>query len=194
MKSHLIFSVAFSMLMQGCMPAKSSGGGTAQPPVKTPTSDNQTGTAGVLSDISAATMMVTQNGAKVSLADIAKRSSSQISVFQFVGITCEECKTEGPYVAQALSKYGSTVSRTLLFPNGISEYQDSDYRRFSATHAANAPYAVDDTLSVIKRTRANTTQYFGIFIILNKAGQGMILNATGAYKTVDAAVAKALGQ
>jgi len=193
MKSHLIFSVAFSMLIQGCMPSKSNGG-SSQPPAKTPTSDNQTGTVAVLSDIGAATMMVTQNGSKVSLADIAKRSSSQISVFQFVGITCEACKTEGPFVAQAMSKYGSKVSRTLLFPNGISEYQDSDYRRFSTTYGANAPYAIDDTLAVIKRVRANSTQYFGIFIILNKAGQGMILNATDAYKTVDAAVAKALGQ
>ena len=194
MKSPLIFSVAFSILIQGCMPAKSSGGGTVPPPVNTPTSDNPTETAAVLSDIGASTMMVTQNGAKVSLADIAKRSSSQISVFQFVGITCEACKTEGPFVAQAMSKFGSKVSRTLLFPNGISEYQDSDYRRFSTTYGANAPYAIDDTLAVIKRVRENSTQYFGVFIILNKAGQGMILNATDAYKTVDAAVAKALGQ
>jgi len=138
---------------------------------------------------------VTQVSNKVSLSSIAAQSNASITVFEFVGVTCESCQTEGPYVASALAKYGSKVTRVMLFPNPLDQYQTSDYLYFTKNFASNSAYAVDDTQAVIKKVRANTSQFYGVFILVDKTGKGQILNSgETAYKSVDSAVQKALGQ
>jgi hypothetical protein len=81
----------------------------------------------------------------------------------------------------------------VVFPNAIESYPTSAYQNFTSSYAANAPYVIDETRSVLKAIRANVTQSFGLYVLVNKAGLGQILNMDDAYTQVDSAVAAALG-
>jgi hypothetical protein len=181
-----------SMLVSCQPPAAKDSGNRPQPPTNTTTQQNNQTSS--LADIGASSLMVLQGSGMVSLASIAAKSTADLTVFQFAGVTCESCKTEGPYVASVLSKYGSKVSRMVIFPNKASEYTAAEYSTFTRTYAASAPYVIDDSLAVIKKVRSKTTQYFGVYILVAKDGKGQILNQDEAYKGVEAAVAKALNQ
>jgi thiol-disulfide isomerase/thioredoxin len=133
-------------------------------------------------------MNVLQNGQNVSLAQVAAKSSTPYTLFQFVGVTCESCKTEAPYVSKVLSKYTGSVSRVLIFPNQADEYQTSEYMGFSSNYASGSSYLIDDSLAVIKKVRAKTTQYFGVFVLVGKDGKGLVLNEEQAYLGVDTAL------
>jgi hypothetical protein len=152
------------------------------------------GNASALSDIGAASMFVNQNGRSVTLAQVAASSPSQYTLFEFVGVSCEACKTETPFVGNVLNQYSGRVSRTLIFPNQVSEYQTSDYMRFSSSYAGNSPYVIDDTLAVLKRIRANSTQFFCLFILLSKDGRGLILNQDQSYTQVDSVLRSVVGR
>ena len=197
MRLRLYSSIAFTIVLQSCMPAASNSGGGTQPQPITQEpgqSSNQTATSS-LSEIGASSMLVTQGTNKVSLSNIAAQSTAALTVFEFVGVTCSSCQTEAPYVASALAKYGSKVTRVMAFPNAVADYSTSEYLTFTNNYASKAPYVIDDTMTVIKKVRSSNSQYFGVFIIVDKAGKGQILNQEpGAYMSVDSAVQKALGQ
>jgi thiol-disulfide isomerase/thioredoxin len=204
MKTTILVCLSALIFAQSCMPSQSSQNGsntTPNPATKTNTTTTTTTPGGTTSsvpaqfqDIGTSAMMVIQGDNQVSLADVARNSTGKLTVFQFVGVTCVDCKTEGPAVAQALTKYGTSVSRVMIFPNAASEYKPSEYLNFTSNYAAGAPYVVDDTLAVVKKVRANTTQYFGLFILVWKTGEARVLNETNAYMNVDSAVKAALGQ
>jgi hypothetical protein len=128
----------------------------------------------------------------VSLASIAANSGRELSVFQFAGVTCESCKEEGPVVTASLAKFASRVNRMVIFPNQVSEFTQDRYEGFTRAYMAGAPYVIDDTLSVIKTVRANSTQYFGVYILVSRDGRGRILNEDKAFRNVEAAVAQVL--
>jgi hypothetical protein len=98
-----------------------------------------------------------------------------------------------PQVARALTKYNPNVSMVVVFPNAIEDYTTTEYQNFTRQYANNASYVVDETRSVLKAIRANASQSFGLYVLVNKAGMGRILNMDDAYKQVDSAVAAALG-
>ena len=177
-------------LVASCLPAPSANNGGVQRPTNTQNngSSNQTPSSSALSDIGAQALSVLQNGQNVSLAQVAARSSTPYTLFQFVGVDCVSCRTEAPYVTKVLSKYGASVSRVLIFPNHADEYQPSAYAGFSSTYASSSPYVIDDSLAVIKKVRAKTTQYFGVFVLVGKDGQGLVLNQDEAYLGVDSAL------
>lgn len=187
----LLMNASLIAMLASCQPpaAKDSGSRNQQPLPSQPPAQTSS-----LSDIGASSMMVLQGSTMVSLASIAAKSPADITVFQFAGVTCESCKTEGPYVASGLAKFGSKVSRMVIFPNKASEYTAAEYAGFTRSYAANAPYVIDDTLAVIKKVRAKTTQYFGVYILVSKDGKGLIMNQDEAYKNVEASVAKAMNQ
>jgi hypothetical protein len=157
---------------------------------KTDASKTDTG----LSDIRSSSLMVTQGSSKVSLADIAKKSTAELVVFQFYGVTCLSCMTEGPFVSDALAKYGSKVQTYVIFPNARGEYTTAQYEGFTKSYANSSPYAVDETLETLKSVRVKASQFFGIYVLVAKSGQGVKLTADEASKTVEPAVKKALGQ
>jgi len=192
MMSKLSLALGVLCALQSCMPSKSADS------TKKPTQTNsETGTqSSSLSDIGASQLFLIKDGVKVSLADIARANSSALTVFQFSGVDCLSCRTESPQVGQALTKYGSNVSRVVIFPNPVDEYPASSYQEFTRQYANNAPYANETgfDLSVLRTIRATNTQYFGIYVLVSKNGLGQVLNMDQAYLRVDAAVAKALGQ
>lgn len=176
--------------LQGCLPAKQ-----AQSPQKPPQNQDQSGNSpitGPLKDIGASTLLVTRGSSKVSLADIARQNSAELTVFQFSGTDCLPCRTESPHVTQVLSKYGAKTSRVVIFPNAIDAYPESDYLEFTRLYANNSPYVIDDTLSTLKAIRANRTQFFGIYVLVNKSGMGQVLNMEHAYLEVDKAISATL--
>lgn len=177
----LFMQVSLLALLASCQPPAANDSGSRGPQPNT----NQT-------TIGAESMMVLQGSSSVSLASIAAKSSSDLTVFQFAGVTCESCKTEGPFVTTALSKFGSKVNRMVIFPNKASEYSAAEYSGFTKTYAGNAAYVIDDSLAVIKKVRAKTTQYFGVYILVGKDGKGLVMNQDNAYQSVEAAVAKIL--
>ena len=182
----LLMQASLITMLASCQPPASKG----QQPTATQTpTTNQSST---LTEIGASSFMVLQGSSMASLASIAAKSSSDITVFQFAGVTCESCKTEGPYVTSALSKFGSKVSRIVIFPNKATEYSALEYSNFTKAYTGNSPYVIDDSLAVIKKIRAKTTQYFGVFILMSKDGKGMIMNQDNAYKDVEGAVSKVL--
>ena len=173
-------------LVTSCLPAPSANNNTG---VQRPANSSENNSsATVLSSIGSESMTVLQNGQNVSLAQVASKSSMPFTLFQFVGVTCESCKTEAPYVSKVLSKYSGSVSRVLIFPNQADEYQTNEYLGFSGNYASGSPYLIDDSLAVIKRVRAKTTQYFGVFVLVGKDGKGLVLNADQAYLNVDSAL------
>lgn len=190
MTIRLCSMLALAIMTQGCLPAKQ-----AQSPQKPPqnqTADTSPNTSATLKDIGAKSLLVTKGSSKISLAEIARQNSAELTVFQFSGSDCIPCRTESPHVGQALNKYGSEVSRVVIFPNAIGDYSESDYLGFTRAYASNAPYVIDDTLSVLKAIRANRSQFFGLYVLVNKAGMGQVLNMDHAYLEVDKAVAAAL--
>ncbi len=192
MKIFLRFAFGLAALtLLGCSPAPAP----ATQPVKVPASNNGTGktTDTGLSDIQSSAMMVTKGSSLISIAAIAKNSTADIVVFQFYGVTCLSCREEGPFVSSALSKFGSKVQTYVLFPNRLEEYKASDYESFSSKYAQNSPYVVDGSLEVLKKIRANNSQYFGIYLVVSKDGRGTALTMDGAYKSVESTVQQALG-
>lgn len=183
-------TIALAFLIQGCMPSKQ-----AQSPQKPP--QNETGdgtTAQSLKDIGANRLIVVSGSNQISLADIARRNSAQLTVFQFSGTDCIPCRSESPHVGQALAKYGSKVSRVVIFPNPFSEYPASAYTDFTRQYANGAPFVteIDSSAPVLKSIRANRSQFFGLYILVNQQGLGQVLNMDEAYLKVDEAVAAAL--
>jgi hypothetical protein len=174
-------------LVTSCLPAPSAnnGSGTQKPAAAT---DRKQPASNMLSDIGAESMFVLQSGQNTSIAQVAARSQTPYTLFQFVGVTCEACKKEAPYVTNIIGKYSGSVSRVLIFPNQASEYQPSEYAGFSSKFSASAPYVIDDSLAVIKKIRAKTTQYFGVFIVVGRDGKGLVLNSDEAYLSVDSAL------
>lgn len=184
------FALGCVFALQSCLPAKQ-----AQSPQKPPQNQDQSGntpTSGVLKDIGASKLIVTRGSSKVSLAEIAKQNNAELTVFQFSGTDCIPCRTESPHVSQVLSKYGSKASRIVIFPNALDAYPESDYLEFTRLYANNSAYVIDDTLSTLKAIRANRTQFFGLYVLVNKSGRGQILNMDHAYLEVDKAINAAL--
>ena len=182
-----------AVVIQGCMPSKQ-----AQNPQKPPQTQNDDGSSDKISsslrDIGAARMIVDRGSGQASLADIARQNSAQLTVFQFSGTDCIPCRSESPHVGQALTKYGSKVSRVIIFPNAYNEYPVSEYTNFTRQYANNAPFVteVDSSAQVLKAIRADRSQYFGLYVLVDKNGLGKILNMDHAYLKVDEAVAAAL--
>lgn len=171
-----------------------SGNSSPKPAVQSDDPRGSSATSSGASDIGAASMIVLQNSNAVSLAAIAAKASGTVTVFQFAGVTCESCKTETPYVTSALSKFGQQVAHIVVFPNKASEYSPSEYLEFTSRYANAAAYVIDDSLSVLKKVRANVSQYFGVYVLVTKDGKGIILNQEQAYKDVQTNVSKILGQ
>lgn len=186
-----ITSIAvLAVFIQGCTPSKQ-----AQTPQKPPQNQTEDGTGSLaLKDIGASRLVVARGSSQISLAEIARQNSAQLTVFQFSGTDCIPCQSESPHVGQALSKYGSKVARVIIFPNEYSEYPASAYTDFTRQYAGNAPYVteIDSSVPVLNAIRANRSQYFGLYILVNRQGQGMILNMDHAYLKVDDAVAAVL--
>lgn len=189
----LITTSAVLLGFASCMPSKQAPAPSQQPPPSqtTPPGGDQSTTT--LKDIGASKLIVTRGSSKVSLADIAKQNSAGLTVFQFSGPDCQPCMEHSPQVARALTKYSPNVSMTVVFPNALEDYTTAEYQNFTRQYANNASYVVDETRSVLKAIRANSSQSFGLYVLVNKAGMGRILNMDDAYKQVDAAVATALG-
>ena len=187
-----IHSSLIVMLARCQPPASKDTGSRGQQPATTqsPTTTQDS----TLTDIGASSFMLLQGSSMVSLASVAGKSSSALTVFQFAGVDCESCKTEGPYINSALAKFGSKVTRMVIFPNKESEYSTARYAEFTKNYAGNSAYLIDDSLAVIKKVRAKTTQYFGVYILVAKDGKGMIMNQDNAYRDVEAAVTRALNQ
>ena len=189
-----LISLALMIALQGCLaapePAAStppaSGGATADK-----TSGDKTDTG--LSDIKSSALMVTQGSSKVSLADIANKSTAEVVVFEFYGVDCLTCRVDAPFVSDALAKFGSKVQTYVIFPNARDEYTASQYQGFTKSYAKNSPYVVDETLETLKTIRTKTSQYFSVYVIVAKDGKGVKLTTDEAPKTVEAAVKKALG-
>ncbi len=181
-------------LLAGCQPPAAKDTGSKGQKPTAPTTTQPTNSSSSLGDIGASSLMVLQGSSTVSLASIADKSASDLTVFQFAGVTCESCKTEGPFVTSALSKFGSKINRVVIFPNKAAEYTAAEYSGFTRSYTASSPYVIDDSLAVIKRVRAKTTQYFGVYILVAKDGRGMIMNQDNAYKDVEAAVTNILNQ
>lgn len=196
-----LISLVLMSALQGCLAAPADHSGSTAPATGGSTSektdgdktDGKKGDTG-LTDISSSSLMVAQGSSKVSLADIAKKSTAELVVFQFYGVTCLTCKTEGPFVSDALAKFGSKVQTYVIFPNARGEYTTAQYEGFTKSYAKSSPYVVDETLETLKSVRAKTSQYFGIYVVVAQNGQGVKLTSDDASKTVEAAVKKALGQ
>ena len=190
MMIRLSSTLALALFIQGCMPAKQ-----AQSPQKPPQSQTDDGMANqTLKDIGASRLIVARRSSQVSLADIARQSSAQITVFQFSGTDCIPCRSESPHVGQALAKYGSKIARVVIFPNAPTEYPESAYLDFTRQYANNSPYVteIDSSAPVLKTIRASRSQFFGLYVLVNQQGLGQILNMDHAYLKVDEAVAAAL--
>jgi hypothetical protein len=183
------------MSLAACVPAPSgnTGGGTAPKPSNNSSNGSGTTTSAALSEIGTATMSVLQNGSARTLAQVAAANSTPFTLFQFAGVTCESCKTESPHITQVMAKFPGKISRYIIFPNQASEYQPSEYQGFTSTYASSNPYLIDDSLSVIKKVRANTTQYFGVYILVAKDGRGTVLNAENAYLQVESTLKSVVG-
>lgn len=183
------------MGLAACVPPPSgdSGGGTAQKPANNSSNGSGSTTSTALSEIGTATMSVLQNGSAKTLAQVAAANSTPFTLFQFAGVTCESCKTESPHITQVMAKFPGKISRYIIFPNQASEYQPSEYQGFTSTYASSNPYLIDDSLSVIKKVRANTTQYFGVYILVAKDGRGTVLNAENAYLQVESTLKSVVG-
>ena len=190
-----LISLALMIALQGCLAAPvpeastppASGGSTSD---KTNVDKTDTG----LSDIKSSALMVTQGSSKVSLADIANKSTAEVVVFGFYGVDCLTCRVDAPFVSDALAKFGSKVQTYVIFPNARDEYTASQYQGFTKSYAKNSPYVVDETLETLKTIRTKTSQYFSVYVIVAKDGKGVKLTTDEAPKTVEAAVKKALGQ
>jgi thiol-disulfide isomerase/thioredoxin len=183
-------TIALAFFVQGCMPSKQ-----AQSPQKPPQNESvDKTTSQSLKDIGANRLIVVSGSSQISLADIARRNSAQLTVFQFSGTDCIPCKSESPYVGQAIAKYGSKVARVVMFPNPFSEYPASAYTDFTRQYANGAPYVteIDSSAPVLKAIRANRSQFFGLYILVNQQGLGQVLNMDEAYLKVNEAVAAAL--
>jgi hypothetical protein len=190
----LITTSAVLLGFASCMPSKQAPAPSQQPPsTQTPNETSDQTTKTTLKDIGASKLIVTRGTSKVSFADIAKQNSAELTVFQFSGPDCVPCMEHSPGVARSIAKYGSRASMVVVFPNAIESYPTSAYQNFTSSYAANAPYVIDETRSVLKAIRANVTQSFGLYVLVNKAGLGQILNMDDAYTQVDSAVAAALG-
>lgn len=191
MMFRLASTLALAVSLQGCLPSKQ-----AQSPQKPPQSQTDDGTQTLtsLKDIGANRLMVTRGSGQISLAEIARQSSAQLTVFQFSGTDCIPCRSESPHVGQALTKYGSKVSRVIVFPNAYEEYPVSEYTNFTRQYANNAPFVteIDSSAPVLKAIRANRSQYFGLYVLVNQQGLGQILNMDHAYLKVDETVAAIL--
>ena len=129
-----------------------------------------------------------------SLVNIVKSSGKQIGVFEFVGVTCEACKTESPAAAALLAPYANSVTRVAVFPNLANQYTTAEYQNFINLYSQGARYAVDSDLSLLKSIRADNTQYFGLFVIVKADGTGVVLNQKDALSRVVPSVKTALGQ
>lgn len=190
----LITTSAVLLGFVGCMPSKQAPAPSQQPPAsQTPNQNSDQTTKTALKDIGASKLIVTKGSSKVSLADMAKQNTAELTVFQFSGPDCQPCIEHSPGVARTIAKYGSRASMVVVFPNAIESYPTSAYQTFTSKYAANAPYVIDETRSVLKAIRANATQSFGLYVLVNKSGLGQILNMDDAYTQVDSAVAAALG-
>ncbi len=189
----LITTSAVLLSFAGCMPSKQAPAPSQQPPAsQTPNQTSDQSTTTSLRDIGASKLIVTRGSSKVSFADIAKQNSAELTVFQFSGPDCQPCIEHSPGVARTIAKYGSRASMVVVFPNAIESYPTSAYQTFTSKYAANAPYVIDDTRSVLKAIRANASQSFGLYVLVNKSGLGQILNMDDAYTQVDSAIAAAL--
>lgn len=189
----LITTSAVLLGFASCMPSKQAPAPSQQPPPSQTTPPGGDQTTSTLKDIGASKLIVTRGSSKISLADIAKQNSANLTVFQFSGPDCQPCMEHSPQVARALTKYNPNVSMVVVFPNAIEDYTTTEYQNFTRQYANNASYVVDETRSVLKAIRANASQSFGLYVLVNKAGMGRILNMDDAYKQVDSAVAAALG-
>lgn len=189
-----ILGLCFAILvltLQSCLPAPEPAPAVA--PATNTGAQNSNGSTGLI-DIKSSSLMVTQETSTVSLAEIAKKSTADVVVFEVYGVTCESCKVDGPYVSEALKKFGSKVQTIVIFPNKIGEYKRQDYEGFTNSYAARSAYVVDDTLKVRASIAADTTNFLGIYAVVAKGGQGIFLNGNDAYRSVESVVAKALGK
>jgi thiol-disulfide isomerase/thioredoxin len=191
MMTRLCSIAALALITQGCMPSKQ-----AQKPPQSQTDDGTTSNkiTASLKDIGASRLMVVRGSSQTSLADIARQNSAELTVFQFSGTDCIPCKTESPHVGQALAKYGSKVSRVVIFPHTYNEYAPSAYSDFLRSYANNAPFVTetDSSTPTLKAVRADRSQFFGIYVLVNQQGLGQILNMNHAYLKVDETVASIL--
>ena len=127
-----------------------------------------------------------------SLVNIVKSSGKSVGVFEFVGVTCESCKTESPQAAAQLAPYAANVTRVAIFPNAANQYTAAEYQNFINTYSQGARYAVDNDLTLLQSIRADVSQYFGIFVIVKSDGTGVVLNQSDALSRMLPAVQAAL--
>lgn len=128
------------------------------------------------------------------LLNVVRSSGKAVGVFEFVGVTCESCKTESPAVAAQLAPYANSVTRVVIFPNAANQYTTAEYQNFINSYSQGARYAVDSDLVLLKSIRADKSQYFGLFIIVKSDGTAVVLNQSDAVNRVLPAVKAALGQ
>ena len=187
-KTTLLISMSVvTMLLIGC--SSQSNQSTNTKPAPATNNNSSSGFAA----LSAANNPILVNGqASTTLVNIVRNAGKSVGVFEFVGVTCESCKTESPMITSQLAPYAASVTRVVIFPNQVNQYTSSEYQTFVNTYAVGSTYAVDNDLTLLKSIRANTNQYFGIFVIVKSDGTGMVLNQDDAASRVISNVQTAL--
>lgn len=192
----LVFAAALgSMILLGCGQSSNQQqqqqGGKTQQPAANNNSNMIPSTGAPYPALAAANQSLLLNGTvSQSLVNIVKSSGKPVGVFEFVGVTCESCKTESPQAASQLS--GLNVTRISVFPNKVNEYTAAEYQNFVNTYSPGARYAVDNDLALLKAIRSSNAQYFGIFVVVKSDGTGVVLNQTDALSQMLPAVQAAL--
>ena len=188
--------VAGSIMLSACgSKSNSQQGQSPKPANQTPATNTQTSNGVGLPVLAAAnTNILLTAQTPQSLVSIVKNSGKQVGVFEFVGVTCEACKTESPAIALQLAPYANNVTRVAVFPNAANQYTAAEYQNFINLYSQGARYAVDNDLTLLKSIRADNSQYFGLFVVVKSDGTGVVLNQTDALNRVVPAVKTALGQ
>lgn len=181
-KTTLLISMSVvTMLLMGCSSSSQSANSKPAPATSS------------FAALAAANNTILVNGqVPATLVNMVRNAGKSVGVFEFVGVTCESCKTESPMITSQLAPYAASVTRVVIFPNQVNQYTNSEYQTFVNTYAVGSTYAVDNDLTLLKSIRANSSQYFGIFVIVKSDGTGVVLNQEDAASRVISNVQTAL--
>lgn len=181
-KTTLLISMSVvTMLLMGCSSSSQSANSKPAPATIS------------FAALAAANNTILVNGqVPATLVNMVRNAGKSVGVFEFVGVTCESCKTESPMITSQLAPYAASVTRVVIFPNQVNQYTNSEYQTFVNTYAVGSTYAVDNDLTLLKSIRANSSQYFGIFVIVKSDGTGVVLNQEDAASRVISNVQTAL--
>ncbi len=181
-KTTLLISMSVvTMLLMGCSSSSQSANSKPAPATSS------------FAALAAANNTILVNGqVPATLVNMVRNAGKPVGVFEFVGVTCESCKTESPMITSQLAPYAASVTRVVIFPNQVNQYTNGEYQTFVNTYAVGSTYAVDNDLTLLKSIRANSSQYFGIFVIVKSDGTGLVLNQEDAASRVISNVQTAL--